>query len=431
MPFTVTMPKLSPTMEEGTIAKWHKKEGDKVQAGELLLEVATDKATVEYNALDEGFLRKVLIAEGGNAIVNQPIAIFTEKADESIEGYQPEGTLKVEKKVDVTKEESEAPRAETPAKEAVAAVVSQPAFAPEPPLKKYEFPFSVGQAKRTAASPLAKKLAKEKGLDVTSVKGSGPGGRVTSRDLDLAQPDQTVNFSKRQIPTIVPGTYEETPLTPMRKVISQRLQQAKTYIPHIYVRQEIDAGALFEVREQLKNGSIKITYNDFVIRACALALKEHPLANSGFDSTNQSIVLFKTVDISVAVTVEGGLITPIIRHADYKNLGEISLEVKELATRARQGKLKPEEYKGGSFTISNMGMFGVTDFTAIINPPQAAILAVGGIEECPVVKNGAVVVGKRMNVILSVDHRVLDGAEAAKFIKTVQKYLENPSLLLV
>jgi pyruvate dehydrogenase E2 component (dihydrolipoamide acetyltransferase) len=176
---------------------------------------------------------------------------------------------------------------------------------------------------------------------------------------------------------------------------------------------------------------VKVTYNDFVIRACALALREHPMANSGFDSTNQSIILFKTVDISVAVTVEGGLITPIVRHADYKNLGEISLEVKELATRAKAGKLQPEEYKGGSFTISNMGMFGVSDFAAIINPPQAAILAIGGIEECACVKNGQVVPGKRMNVILSADHRVLDGAEAAKFIKTVQKYLENPALLLV
>ncbi len=426
------MPKLSPTMDEGTIAKWHKKEGDKVNSGELLVEVATDKATVEHNALDEGYLRKILIPNGGHAIVNQPIAIFTEKANESIEGYKPEGDMpNAEVKTQNAKVDNQ-PSAPAPAKAAVTSAMQQPAFAPEPPLDKYEFGFPTGTISgRTPASPLAKKIAKEKGLDLTTVKGSGPGGRVTSKDLDLAQPDQTVAFGKREMPTDAPGSYEEVALTPMRKVIANRLQQAKSFIPHIYVRQEIDVDALAAAREQLKSGNVKVTFNDFVIRACALALREHPLANSGFDSTNQSIILFKTVDISVAVTVEGGLITPIVRHADFKNLGEISLEVKELATRAKAGKLKPEEYKGGSFTISNMGMFGVSDFAAIINPPQAAILAVGGIEERPCVKNGQVVVGKRMNVILSADHRVLDGAEAAKFIKTIQKYLENPSLLLI
>lgn len=429
MPFTVTMPKLSPTMEEGTIAKWHKNEGDQVNAGDLLLEVATDKATVEYNALDAGFLRKILIQNGGAAIVNQPIAIFTEKADESIAGYQPEGTApkaetpeKVEKKEELKSE----------SKPTVATAMQQPLFAPEPPLENYEFPFPTGAVgKRVAASPLAKKMAKEKGLDLSSVKGSGPGGRISSRDLNLAQPDLTVSFGQREMPTDAPGSFEEQSLTPMRKVIAQRLQQAKSFIPHIYVRQEIDAEPLIHAREQLKAGNIKVTFNDFVIRACALALREHPGANSGFDSGKQAIILFKTVDISVAVTVEGGLITPIVRHADYKNLGEISLEVKELVQRAKAGKLQPEEYKGGSFTISNMGMFGITDFAAIINPPQAAILAVGGIEERPCVKKGQVVVGKLMNLILSADHRVLDGAEAAKFIKTVQKYLENPSLLIV
>ena len=417
MQFTVTMPKLSPTMEEGTIAKWHKKEGDKVNAGELLLEVATDKATVEYNAIDEGYLRKILVPNGGHAVVNQPIALFTEKADEKV----------VEEKSPEVKKETAAP---APAKVAVAAAMKQPGFAPEPPLEKYEFKFPTTSGK-APASPLAKKIAKEKGLDLSTVKGSGPGGRVTSRDLDLAQPDQVVHFSKREMPTVAPGTYEELALTPMRKVIAERLQQAKSSIPHIYVRQEVDAADLVEVYGQLKNGQVKVTFNDFIIRACALALREHPAANSGFDSTNQSIILFKTIDISVAVTVEGGLITPIIRHADYKNLGEISLEIKELAARARVGKLKPEEYKGGSFTISNMGMLGVSDFAAIINPPQAAILAIGGIEDCPRVKNGSVVPGKRMNLILSADHRVLDGVDAAKFIKTVQKYLENPALLLV
>ena len=432
MPFTVTMPKLSPTMEEGTIAKWHKKEGDRVEAGDLLVDVATDKATIEYNALDEGYLRKILVKDGKPAIVNQPIAIFTVKPNESIEGYVPEGIApqapvpKTEhKEAIVTKEEGKSATM-TPS----GATMQQPAFVPEAPLENYQFEFPTG-AGRIAASPLAKKLAKQKGLDLSTVKGSGPKGRVTSRDLDLAQPDQSVTFGKREMPSIAPGTYEEVALSPMRKVIAQRLQQAKSFIPHIYVRQTIDAEPLWNAREQLKGGNLKVTFNDFVIRACALTLRDHHQINSGFNSATQSILLFKTVDIAVAVTVDGGLITPLVRHADYKNLGEISAEVKELAARAKLGKLQPEEYKGGSFTISNMGMFGVTDFEAIINPPQSCILAIGGIEECPRVKNGAVVAGKQMSLVLSADHRVVDGAEAAKFIKAVQKYLENPALLLV
>lgn len=421
-------------MEEGTIAKWHKKVGDKVAAGELLVEVATDKATIEYNALDGGYLRKILVADGGQAVVNQPIAIFTEKAGESIEGYAPEGIAPSApaKKEGTAPAQAKPETKQTTAAPAVATAMQQPAFIPEPPLEKYEFEFPTGTpAARTPASPLAKKLAKDKGIDLTTVKGTGPGGRVTSRDLELGLPDQTVTFSRRSLPQIAPGTYEEVALTPMRKVIAQRLQQAKSFIPHIYVRQEIDAAPLSVARDQMKQGNLKVTVNDFVIRACALALREHPNANSGFNSANQSIILFKTVDISVAVTVEGGLITPIIRHADFKNLGEISVEIRELAGRAKTGKLQPAEYKGGSFTISNMGMFGITDFCAIINPPQSCILAVGGIEDAACVKNGQVVAGKKMSLVLSADHRVVDGAEAAKFLKSVQKYLENPALLLV
>jgi pyruvate dehydrogenase E2 component (dihydrolipoamide acetyltransferase) len=426
MPFTVTMPKLSPTMQEGTITKWHKKEGDKVNAGDLLVEIATDKATVEYNALDDGYLRKILIPEGGSGIVNQPIGIFTDKPNENIEGYQPVGIQPA-----VQEEKKEATKIEETPKSLPSPSIPQAVFLPQPPLENYEFGFPTDEIpKRTPASPLAKKIAKEKGLDITTVKGSGPGGRVTSQDLNLAQPDLTVTFGRREKPIIQPGTYEEIPLSPMRKVISQRLQSAKNSIPHIYVHQEIDALPLFEAREQLKNGNLKVSINDFIIRAVALSLKEHPNCNSGFNAASQSMILFKTIDISVAVSVEGGLITPIIRHADYKNIGEISLEVKDLASRAKTGKLQPHEYQGGSFTISNMGMYGVTDFCAIINPPQAAILAVGGIEECARVKNGQVVIGKKMHLVISADHRAIDGADAAKFIKTVQKYLENPALLL-
>ena len=431
MPFTVTMPKLSPTMEEGTIAKWHKKENDLVKAGDLLLEVATDKATVEYNALDGGFLRKILIGDGVSAIVNQPIAIFTVKEQESIEGYVPEGTLPIASKPRASSAAKEEPQA-MQATPAVQSVSVQPAFAPEPPLQNYHFPFPSGSSKeRIAASPLAKKLAKDKGLDLHSVKGSGPSGRVTSRDLDLAQAAQTVSFAPREKPTVAPGTYEEVPLSVMRKVIATRLQQSKSFIPHFYIRQEIDAESLGNVRDQLKNSGLKVTINDFIVRACALSLREHPKVNSGFNSVTQSTILFKTIDIAIAVSVDAGLITPIIRLADYKNLGEISIETKELATRAKAGKLQPEEYKGGSFTISNLGMFGISDFVAVINPPQSAILAVAGIEDCIRIRDGIAVIGKKMNLTLSADHRVVDGADGAKFMKTVQKYLENPAALIV
>jgi len=430
MPFTVTMPKLSPTMEEGTIAKWHKKEDDHVDAGELLIEVATDKATVEYNALDEGYLREILVEDGGVAKVNQAIGIFTETADESIEGYKPEG-------ISLEEEKEEVPQEGEPVEEKVPAptqgpAMGMPAFVPEPPLDEYEFEMPrEGIADRILASPLARKLAKEKGIDLTSIKGSGPGGRIMTRDLDLGLPDVLVTFGRKETPHKAPGSYEEEPLSPMRKIVGQRLQESKTFIPHFYVHQDVSADSLFDSREQLKRFGLKVTYNDFVIRACALALKEHPNVNSGFNSVNQTIIHFKTIDISMAVTVEGGLITPIIRHADYKDLGEISTQAKELAVRAKKGKLLPHEYKGGSFTVSNLGMFGVTDFVAVINPPQSAILAVGGIEEKPVVKNGQIVPGKIMKITLSCDHRVVDGAQAGIFIKTVQKYLENPSLLLI
>lgn len=436
MPFTVTMPKLSPTMTEGTIAKWHKAVGDFVESGELLIEVATDKATVEYNALDSGWLRKILVPENKTAIVNQPIAIFTEKKEESIEGYQPKGTMPEKAQQAV---EAEAPTGGNAgkAREAEAATLprpgtslQQPAFVPEAPITDYAFEHG-SSGGRVAASPLARKLAQEKGLDLTSVKGTGPGHRIVSRDLELAQPSRAISMGQRQSPEIAPGTYEEEQLSPIRKVIGQRLQESKSFIPHFYVNQLIDAQPLVAAREQLGQIDIKVSINDFVVRACALALKKHPNVNSGYNSVNQSLIRFKTIDIAVAVSIEGGLITPIVRHADFKNLSEISVEIRALAKRAKEGKLDPQEYKGGSFTISNLGMYGVTDFQAIINPPQAAILAVSAIQDAAVVKHGVVVAGKTMNVNLSVDHRVIDGVAAAEFVRTVKLYLENPVALLV
>lgn len=430
MPFTLTMPKLSPTMEAGTIAKWRKKEGEYVKVGEVIFEVATDKATVEHSVLDAGWLRKILIKDGEEAIVNQSVAIFTEKQDESIEGYKPEGNLpKAAENISAKKEEL---TPMTKAKESTSAPalgLTQPAFTPEAPLKDYQF--ILPQEGHIAASPLAKKLAKEKGIDLSTVPGSGPGHRVMSRDIDLGQPDLPVTFGRNEKPTLPAGSFEEEKLSPMRKAIGQRLQASKTFIPHFYVTQEIRAERLLDTQAQLKTIGHKVSINDFIIRASALALREHPQVNSGFNSVNQSIIRFKTIDISIAVSIEAGLITPIIRYADFKNLGQISSEMKQLAQKARDGKLEREEYTGGSFTISNLGMYKISEFVAVINPPQAAILAIAGIEDKPVIEDGQVIPGKTLKLTLSGDHRVFDGVEGAKFLKTIQRFLENPARLLI
>lgn len=431
------MPKLSPTMEEGTIAKWHKKVGDFIEAEDLLLEVATDKATVEYNALDSGWIRKILVVDGQEAIVNQPIAILTEEKNESIENYQPEGAAP--KSAAPAAAKAEAPKngeakdaqVETALAPPPAPAIRQPTFTPEAPLQHIDFWRPDADDTRIKASPLAKKLAKEQGLDLSTVKGSGPGNRIISRDLAKAQPTGVAVFGRNERPTEAPGSYVEESLTPMRKVISQRLQEAKSYIPHFYVSVKINAQPMMDVREQLKNADVKVTFNDFIVRASALALRKHPNINSGFNSSTKSIIRFKTIDISIAVSLPAGLITPIVRYADFKNLGELSLEIKQLAARAKEGKLEAHEYKGGSFTISNLGMYGVSEFIAIINPPQAAILAVSGISNVPVVKNGQIVPGNEMTLTLSGDHRVIDGVAGAEFLKTLQKLLENPSVLLI
>lgn len=421
MPFTLTMPKLSPTMEMGTIVKWHKKIGEHIDSGEVILDIASDKATLEFEMLDSGWLRAILLPEGKEAAVNVPLAIFTEEQEESIEGYAPEGIVNTEPQ---TKAATAAPAA------------SAPAPAPQPKIKADAKPAQPAQPTgqeenkgRILSSPLAKRLAREQGLDITSVKGSGPSGRIMKRDLAHAQPAGA--GAAKAKPEIPAGSYEEVALTPMRKVIALRLQEAKSTIPHFYVQQTVNVEALILVREQLKSFELSVTYNDMIIKATALALRENPEVNSGFNASNNVLIRYKTVDISIAVSIEGGLITPIVTHADIKSVMEISAEVKELAKRAKEGKLQPHEYQGGSFTLSNMGMYGITNFQAIINPPQAAILAVSGIVDTPVVKNGTVVPGKLLNLTLSVDHRAIDGVAAAKFIKCLQKYLENPTILFI
>lgn len=430
MPTTLTMPKLSPTMESGTIVKWMKKEGDLVKAGDVLFEVATDKATVEYTALDDGYLRKILVREEGEAVVNEAVAVFTDSKSESIENYEPKGVRPNKEQAAPQPNVSDVKKAS----EAVAKGVgmAQMAFTPAQPLTSYQFEWPRDQVSaKILASPLAKKLAKEKGVDLASVRGTGPNRRVVKRDLDLAQPNAPATFGRKTPPNIAPGTYEEEKLSPMRKVIGERLQGSKTFIPHFYVRQTVHVDDLVDIREQLKASDIKMTFNDFIVRATALALKEHPAVNSGFNSVSNSIIRFKTIDISIAVSVEGGLMTPIIRYADYKNLGELSSEAKLLAMKAKEGKLEPHEYQGGSFTISNLGMYGIDDFIAVINPPQASILAVGGIIETPIVKQGKVKVGKTMTLTLSSDHRVVDGADAALFLQKIKKHLEHPAILLI
>ncbi len=426
MPFTVTMPKLSPTMDSGTIASWVKKEGDHVVAGDVLMEVSTDKATVEHTAIDEGYLRKILVSEGKEAQVNQPIAIFTETADESIEGYKPEGDTPVAKPQVAVAAEPTAQAAPSPAP----APAPQAAPPPPPPPPPTQQPIPAPTGDRVKASPLAKKLAKMKGLDLSSVKGTGPGGRVVSRDLANAKAAGS-SMVRSAVPQIPAGTFTEESLTQIRKVISKRLQEAKSTIPHFYVQQVINAEPLIALREQLSHLDYKVSFNDMIVKGAALALRKHPDMNSGFNAGAMTIVRYQTIDISVAVSLESGLITPIVRHADYKTLQEISSEIRELAKKAKDGKLAPHEFQGGSFTISNLGMFGVTQFIGIINPPQAGILSVGGILDQPIVKNGQVVPGKTMSLTLSADHRVVDGVAGAKFLKTLQSILENPAALLL
>lgn len=427
MPFILTMPKLSPTMEEGVIVKWHKKEGDFVESGDLLLEVTTDKATVEHLALDEGYLRKIIIKDGGEAEVNVAIAVFSEDAKEDISKLQIKE--KPPEKIEVKEVSKKKTKKELPE---VGPGLREPTFTAEAPIENYHSSFPSNESEdRLKASPLARKIAKEEGLDLSTVAGSGPGGRIVEKDLDMAQKSAKISFGRKASPDKAPGSFHLEPLTPMRKAIGKRLQAAKTFIPHFYLEQIINAHSLIDIKKQLKSYGVNLTFNDFIIRACSLALKDVPAINSGYDSAKESVIRFETVDVAIAVSIEGGLITPIIRHADHKNIDELAREIRSLAKRAKIGKLNPEEYQGGSFTISNLGMFGIDSFSAIINPPQAAILAVGAVSDVPMIKDGVVSVGQQVKMVLSCDHRVIDGADGAKFLASLRSYLENPSGLLV
>ena len=423
MAVEILMPALSPTMEEGTLAKWLVKEGDAVKSGQIIAEIETDKATMEFEAVDEGTIGMLLIAEGTAGVkVNTPIAMLLEDGDAA----------------------DAKPAAAVVAAPVVAAPVAVAAVAAPVAAK-------AGGA-RVFASPLARRIAAEKGLDLTAIKGSGPHGRIVRADVEgakAAAPVAAVAAAPVQAPVAAvaaasgPSTetvlktyadrpFEEIALNGMRKTIAARLTEAKQTVPHFYLRRDIELDALMAFRGQLnaklEARGVKLSVNDFIIKACALALQQVPAANAVW--AGDRVLQFKKSDVAVAVAIEGGLFTPVLKDAEAKSLSALSAEMKDLAKRARDRKLAPHEYQGGSFAISNLGMFGIDNFDAIINPPHAAILAVGAGVAKPIVKDGAVVVGTVMSVTLSVDHRVIDGALGAQLLTAIKDNLENPLAML-
>jgi pyruvate dehydrogenase E2 component (dihydrolipoamide acetyltransferase) len=400
----ITMPKLSDTMLEGTLIKWHKKAGDKISVGDVIADVETDKATMEMEAFDDGIITELLIPEGGVVKVGQPIA--------NLEGG---------KKSAAKSSAPSAPAASTSAPAAPAAAKPKAAASTD--------------GSRIKASPLAKKIALERGVDLSGVQGTGPGGRIVAADVPATA--TAVRGTAPAAPRIeVPFSDADTktPLSGMRRTIAERLLASKTQIPHFYLTIEIDAAPLAKLRKDLNAaaeaaGTAKVTVNDFILLAAARAAKAHPKVNAAF--AGDSIIEYASVNLSVAIAVEDGLITPVIRDAHNLSLREISGAVKDLAVRARSKKIKPEEYQGGTLTISNLGAFGIDSFYAIVNPPQAAILAVGAIVKKPVVNaQDQIVAGQRMTIALSGDHRVVDGAAGAEFLATIRKSLESPTTLL-
>ncbi|WKE48081.1 pyruvate dehydrogenase complex dihydrolipoamide acetyltransferase [Gluconobacter oxydans] len=405
----ILMPALSPTMTEGKLARWLKAEGDTVSAGDVIAEIETDKATMEVEAVDEGILGRILIQEGVEGIpVNTPIAVLVEEGE-----AVPDGSS------------TQAPAA--PKAEAVPAVSTGTAPAKAAPEEKGE---------RIFVSPLARRMARERGIALDALTGSGPNGRILKRDVEKGV--TAPKTAPKAAPSAAPlAASEETvrrvPNSTMRKVIARRLTESKTQVPHFYVSVDIELDALLELRSKLnataQENSFKISVNDMMIKAVALALKKVPGVNVQF--TDAETLHFENVDISMAVSVPDGLITPIIRNADRKSLRQISVEAKDLAKRARAGKLKPEEFQGGTFSISNMGMFGVREFAAIINPPQAGILAIASGEKRAVVRGSEIAVATVMTATLSVDHRAVDGALGAEWLNALRDIVQNPYTLVV
>ncbi|MEM1275964.1 MAG: pyruvate dehydrogenase complex dihydrolipoamide acetyltransferase [Pseudomonadota bacterium] len=432
MPIQVLMPALSPTMEEGNLAKWLVKEGDTVSSGDLIAEIETDKATMEVEAVDEGIIGKLLIAEGTEAVkVNTPIAVLLEEGEDA-------------SAVDA------APAAPVAAPEAAPPQANGKDDAPPPAATPAPAAPKSPEGGRIFASPLARRIAADKGLDLSMIKGSGPHGRIVKADVESATPAAAaLPASAPEAPATKvlpsgPGTdavkamyqdraFEEMPLDGMRKTIAARLTEAKQTIPHFYLRRDIELDALLALRKQMnargEARGVKLSVNDYIIKACAIALQEVPDCNAVW--AGDRILKFKASDVAVAVAIDGGLFTPVIRDADSAALSVISNAMKDLAGRAREKKLAPHEYQGGSFAISNLGMFGIDNFDAVINPPHGSILAVGAGAQKPVVKHGELTVANVMSVTLSCDHRVIDGALGAQFVDAIKRNLEDPMGMLM
>ncbi|WP_370155195.1 pyruvate dehydrogenase complex dihydrolipoamide acetyltransferase [Ferrovibrio sp.] len=429
MPIDILMPALSPTMTEGKLAKWLIKEGDAVKAGDIMAEIETDKATMEFEAVDEGRLGRILVPEGTEGVaVNTPIAVLLEEG-ESASDVKAAPKKAEEKKPEAPK--AEAPRAEAP-KSAAA-----PAAAPAPAAKSGD---------RVFASPLARRMAEQAGIDLKAVQGSGPHGRIVKADIEktpagtkaAAAPAAAGKAAApvasgpgaRQLADLLKMPYRLEPLSGMRKTIARRLTESKQTVPHFYLTIDTEIDELLSLRKRLNDKSeAKISVNDFIIRAVALALKKVPAANASFDESG--MLYYEHADISVAVATPAGLITPIVKQAEQKGLTQIAGEMKDLAVRARDGKLKPEEYQGGTFSISNLGMFGIKQFEAVINPPQGCILAIGAGEQRAVVKNGQIVPATIMTCTLSVDHRAVDGAVGAEFLQAFKGFIDDPLTMLL
>ena len=412
----VRMPKLSDTMTEGTVAAWHKKVGDKVKSGEVLAEIETDKATMEFESFQDGVLLHIGVDKGKTAKVDSILAILG-KEGEDVAALIASDAAAIPAAAAPAPVAASAPAvAPAPvAAPAAAVAVAAPVAAPAP---------SNGRLK---ASPLAKKIAEEKGIDIGSVAGSGDGGRIVRRDVENFTP------AAAAASTFIPaGTerYTEENVSQMRKTIARRLAESKFTAPHFYLTMEIDMDNAMAARKAINDsGTAKVSFNDMVVKACAMALRQHPKVNSSW--RGETIRYNEHVHIGVAVAVDEGLLVPVVRFANEKGLSQIGAEVKSFAEKAKSKKLQPSDWEGNTFTISNLGMFGIEEFTAIINPPDACILAVGGIKAVPVVKNGAVVPGNVMKVTLSCDHRVVDGASGAAFLQTLKAFLENPVMMIV
>ena len=417
----IRMPKLSDTMTEGVVAEWHKKIGDEVESGELLAEIETDKATMEFESFQDGVLLHIGVDKGGTAPVDSVLCVLGEKGEDITE-LLASAEAEAEAPSEAAPEAPEPTPAPAPAP-AVPAPVAAPSPAAAAPAAAAPAPAPAISNGRVKASPLAKRLAEERGLSLGLIPGSGEGGRIVKRDVEAF-----VGGGASAATAV--ERFTEVGVSQMRKTIARRLAESKFTAPHFYLSLTIDMDAAMVARKAInERGPHKVSFNDMVVKAVAMALKNHPAVNSSW--LEDRIRYNEHVHIGVAVAVEDGLLVPVVRHANVKSFGEIGVEVREFAQKAKDKKLQPSDWEGNTFTISNLGMFGIDEFTAIINPPDACILAVGGIQAVPVVRDGAVVPGHTMKVTLSCDHRVVDGATGAAFLNEVKQNLENPVLMLV